>query len=299
MSFSGDRSSAALQARVTELELLLVEHQQTKLALQRVMRDYQRLAAAINHVSTGVVISDPHQPDHPLIFVNPGFVAMTGYSTAEVVGRNCRFLQGPDTDPAAIAQLRAAIRAGRPCTQTLLNYTKDGTPFWNELTVSPVLDDDGQLINFIGLQTDVTARVRAVEEQARLQEQVIEAQASVLAELSTPLLPINDHVVVMPLVGSIDTRRAEQVVETLLHGVATHRARVAILDITAVPVIDTSVANALLRAATAIRLLGAEAILTGVRPEVAQTLVQLGVDLSTIVTRSSLQSGIAFALERR
>jgi rsbT co-antagonist protein RsbR len=100
---------------------------------------------------------------------------------------------------------------------------------------------------------------------------------------------------VMPLVGAVDSQRAQQVLSALLEGIAGSRARVAILDITGVAVVDTQVANALIRAAQAVKLLGAQVVLTGIRPEVAQTLVGLGADLSGIITRSSLQSGIAYA----
>ena len=139
------------------------------------------------------------------------------------------------------------------------------------------------------------------EEKLRqdIHEETIRAQAAALAELSTPLIPISDQVMVMPRVGTVDSRRAQQVVETLLHGIAESKAQVAILDITGVPIVDTQVANALVRAAQAVRLLGAQVVLTGIRPEVAQTLVGLGVDLSNIITHSSLQSGIAFAMQQR
>jgi anti-anti-sigma regulatory factor len=144
---------------------------------------------------------------------------------------------------------------------------------------------------------DITERKRAEEtlRQALAQEETIRAQQAMLAELSTPLIPISDQVMVMPLIGSLDSTRARQVLETLLQGIARSHARVAILDITGVPVVDTQVANALIHAAQAVKLLGAQVVLTGIRPEVAQTLVGLGADLSGIVTRSSLQSGIAYA----
>jgi rsbT co-antagonist protein RsbR len=103
---------------------------------------------------------------------------------------------------------------------------------------------------------------------------------------------------VMPLIGAVDSQRAQQVIETLLEGIARSGAVVAILDITGVPVVDTQVANALLRAAQAVKLLGAQILLTGIRPEVAQTLVGLGADLSGIVTCGSLQTGIAYATRR-
>jgi anti-anti-sigma regulatory factor len=145
---------------------------------------------------------------------------------------------------------------------------------------------------------DVTERKRAEESQrqAAVQEDMIRVQQAMLAELSTPLIPLSEQVVVMPLVGAVDSSRAQQVLETLLQGIASSGARVAILDITGVPVVDTQVANALIRAAQAVKLLGANVVLTGIRPEVAQTLVGLGTDLSGIVTRSNLQSGIAYAI---
>jgi anti-anti-sigma factor len=145
---------------------------------------------------------------------------------------------------------------------------------------------------------DITAQKQAEAERARWQEEIIRTQAAALAELSTPLIPITDNVMVMPLIGTVDSRRAQQVIDSLLEGVAASRAQTAILDITGVPVVDTQVANALLQAAQAVKLLGAQVVLTGIRPEVAQTLVGLGVDLTGIVTRSTLQNGIVFALSR-
>jgi anti-anti-sigma regulatory factor len=140
---------------------------------------------------------------------------------------------------------------------------------------------------------------RANAEREQMQDEMIRMQELALRELSTPLLAVSDHAVVMPLIGAIDSRRAQQVIETLLEGITTHGATIAILDITGVTVVDTQVANALLRAAQAVRLLGARVVLTGIRPEIAQTLVGLGADLSEVVTRSSLQSGIAYAIGQR
>ena len=132
-----------------------------------------------------------------------------------------------------------------------------------------------------------------------LQQQVIDSQQATLRELSTPLVPIADGVVAMPLVGTIDSQRAQQIIETLLEGISQRQAETAILDITGVKVVDTHVAQALLRAAQAAALLGAQVILTGIQADVAQSLVQLGADLNRIVTRSDLQAGIAYALGSR
>ncbi|HEU4536133.1 MAG TPA: STAS domain-containing protein, partial [Polyangiaceae bacterium] len=131
-----------------------------------------------------------------------------------------------------------------------------------------------------------------------LQARVIEAQRHALRELSTPLIPIADDAVVMPLIGAIDSQRAQQLMEVLLDGVAAHRAATVIIDVTGVQVVDTEVADALVRASHAVKLLGAEVVLTGIRPEVARTLVQMDVDLGDIVVHGSLRDGIAYALGR-
>jgi PAS domain S-box-containing protein len=110
-------------------------------------------------------ITDPRQPDNPLVWINPSFTRVTGYEADEVVGRNCRFLQGPATDRAAVAEVRAAIQERRTHTTTLLNYRKDGTAFWNQLSMSPVFDGSGDLVSFVGVQTDVTERVRVEHER--------------------------------------------------------------------------------------------------------------------------------------
>ena len=121
-----------------------------------------RLYARVSEAATaGITVSDCLLPDLPLVYANPAFLRMTGYTLGEVVGRNCRFLQGPDTAQSGLATLRAALRAGRDCAVLLRNHRKDGTSFWNELTMAPVRDDDGHLTHYIGIQTDVTARVAA------------------------------------------------------------------------------------------------------------------------------------------
>jgi PAS domain S-box-containing protein len=120
-------------------------------------------------------ITDPRQPDNPLVWVNPAFTQTTGYTFEEVVGRNCRVLQGPDTDPETVAEIRASLEANRPLTTTLLNYRKDGTAFWNELSISPIRDDSGNVANFVGVQADVTTRVEAHRARNEALAQVADA----------------------------------------------------------------------------------------------------------------------------
>lgn len=148
----------------------------------------------------------------------------------------------------------------------------------------------------VSVVRDVTARRLAEEERRRIQEVLIQAQAAALVELSTPIIPIHDQVVVVPLVGTIDVRRSELVLSALLDGITSRQARVAILDITGVSFVDVQVVDALVRAAQAIRLVGAQMVVTGMRPEVALRVVELGVDLAGIITHSTLESGIAYAM---
>lgn len=116
---------------------------------------------AVLATKVAFTITDPRQPDNPLVWVNPAFCETTGYTFDEVIGRNCRFLQGPDTETAVVDDIRTAIVEGLPATTTLLNYRRDGTAFWNELSISPVRDEHGEVTHFVGVQADVTARVTA------------------------------------------------------------------------------------------------------------------------------------------
>ena len=119
---------------------------------------YERGIAA---TSCGVTITDATQPHNPIIYCNPAFESITGFPPEEVLGRNCKFLQGKDTEPAVVEQIRQALRRKEECQVVLRNYRKDGTPFWNELKISPVCDRNGNLTNFIGVQTDITSRIES------------------------------------------------------------------------------------------------------------------------------------------
>lgn len=121
---------------------------------------------AVDATGISLTVADAQADDMPLQWANPAFTATTGYSLAEAVGRNCRFLQGPGTDPSAVAELRSALAVGREVTVVLLNYRKDGSQFWNELSISPVVDAAGTLTHLVGVQADVTRRVDSAESVA-------------------------------------------------------------------------------------------------------------------------------------
>jgi len=181
--------------------------------------------------------------------------------------------------------------------QGMMEYKhKNGSLIPCQVTVFPLPTPGVESPPMAAIVRDMTEQVQADQERQRLQAQVITAQQRALRELSTPLLPIADGVLVMPLIGTVDSERAQLVLETLLEGVALHQAELAILDITGVQVIDTQIANVLIRAAQAVKLLGAQVVLTGIQPLIAQTLVHLDIDLGTMITRSTLQAGITYAL---
>jgi anti-anti-sigma factor len=141
--------------------------------------------------------------------------------------------------------------------------------------------------------------LRKSEAEHRELLDAVKAQAHALSVLSSPIIPIHKDVIVMPLIGEMDAARARHMHEKLVHGVAERRARVAILDVTGLPSLCAEVADELVRTARSVRLLGSEVVITGIHPEVAQTLVALNINLSGITTLQSLESGIAYAMKRR
>lgn len=216
--------------------------------------------------------------------LNPAWETTLGYTIDELLGQPFVSFVHPD-DQAATIEASAGIAAGHDLIMFTNRYRrKDGTYIWMEWRSASI--PERQLI--YATARDITRHREA--------EETIRRQAAALMELSTPLIPISDRVLVMPLVGTMDTHRAKQVMATLLEGVGKSRADVAILDITGVSVVDSQVASALVMAARAVRLLGGEVILTGIRPDVAATLVGLGADLEGIVTRGTLQAGIGYAI---
>ncbi|MGB3403007.1 MAG: PAS domain S-box protein [Microcoleaceae cyanobacterium] len=121
------------------------------------------LEQAISQSPSGIVVTSGAESDYAMLYCNPAFEKITGYSQAEILGCNCRMLQGPDSDPQTIDQIRQALQTGLECMVTLKNYRKDGSAFWNEIAIYPMRDPKGQLINFVGVQTDITDKMRSAE----------------------------------------------------------------------------------------------------------------------------------------
>jgi PAS domain S-box-containing protein len=130
------------------------------------------LSQILDSVVNGITLSDPDQPDNPIVYANAAFELITGYDREEIIGRNCRFLQGDDRDQPEIERIREALREHQPVTVTLRNYRKDGTLFFNRFAIRPLYDREGRIIYYLGVQYDVTEQVRAKEELARLNAQL-------------------------------------------------------------------------------------------------------------------------------
>jgi PAS domain S-box-containing protein len=126
------------------------------------------LSQILDTVVNGITLSDPDQPDNPIVYANAAFEIITGYEQDEIIGRNCRFLQGNDREQPEIERIREALRTHEPVTVTLRNYRKDGTLFYNRFSIRPLFDREGRLIYYLGVQYDVTEQIRAQEELARL-----------------------------------------------------------------------------------------------------------------------------------
>ncbi|MGZ5201016.1 MAG: PAS domain-containing protein, partial [Telluria sp.] len=138
--------------------------------------------AAVEMTRMPMVVTDPNQPDDPIVFVNNAFLDLTGYREGQLIGRNCRLLQGKDTDSATIAEVRTAVREQRAVAVDILNYKADGTPFWNALYIGPVFGHDGKLLYFFSSQMDITER--RMSQDAMLQAQKMEAIGQLTAGMA-------------------------------------------------------------------------------------------------------------------
>ncbi|WP_437971330.1 PAS domain-containing protein [Sorangium sp. So ce260] len=260
-------------------------------------RRLERLIASVPGIVWEIwFVEDPSR--QRVSFVSDRALDLSGYTPEEWLSEPDFWAKITHPEDRAAANAMGTLFAEGSASVQSRWCTKDGRIIWVGTQMHLLRNDDGSPAGFCGVTIDITARKEAEREQARLREAVIQSQARLLAELSTPLIPLSDGVLAMPLVGSLDRARAERVVDTLLRGIGASGARIAILDITGVPTVDAQVAEALLKTARGVQLLGAEVVLTGIRPEVAQILVELDAALTGIVTRGTLQDGIRYASQR-
>jgi PAS domain S-box-containing protein len=179
-------------------------------------QELRRSKRATDEAPVGITITDPDQDDNPIIYANNGFRSLTGYADDEILGRNCRFLQGEDTSPEAIATMRKAVDNEERVTVQLRNYREDGTEFWNRISIAPVHDDEGSVVNFVGFQQNITARKRKERQLERQLAQFEDFGGVVSHDLRTPLETVRGRVELARETGDIGhLQQAETALERL------------------------------------------------------------------------------------
>jgi PAS domain S-box-containing protein len=232
-----------------------------------------------------------------ILDVNQGACDMYGYTPEEFLKLEIEDISSgepPYTTQDAGRIIQQMVEQG-PQTFEWHSKRKDGTLFWSEVSLQLINIDEIQQV--LAVVRDITQRKQDEVERAQMQQEVIEAQQQALKELATPIIPIMDRIIVLPLIGSIDSLRARDITRTLLAGIGQYRAKIVIIDITGVSLIDSGVANHLNKTIQAARLKGARTIVTGMSDAVAETIVDLGIDWSDMTTLSDLQTGLIVALD--
>ena len=229
-------------------------------------------------------------PEGYVLSWNSGAELIKGYKPDEILGKHFSMFYTPDdlavNKPAM--ELRVAQEQGRFEDESW-RVKKDGSLFWANVIITPLRDAEGHLRGFGKMSRDLT--------EPKRMEEIITRQSREILEASTPVIQMWQGVAVAPLIGTLDTGRAQQFTEHLLEFIVETRSSVALVDITGVVSIDTRTAQHLIEAITAVRLLGAQVVLTGVSPSIAQTLVHLGIGLDDVMTKASLATGLRYALE--
>ena len=246
------------------------------------------LEAMLDGSKVGTIVTDPSQHDNPIIYTNKTFIEMTGYTQEEVIGRNCRFLQGPETAKEDVQKMKEAIDGEKKVILTLQNYRKDGSPFWNRLAIEPVRID-GKLY-FIGTQTDITLE--------RSQQQAIMANEDEIEKLMLPILSVQENVATVALVGTMNLQRFETLKVKICEYVQEHRIEHAIIDITGLTWNEKSPLYWFTQIYEALRIMGSNLYVTGISPAAAQ---QFANDLdrdSRLITFSTIERALNFITQK-
>ena len=221
---------------------------------------------------------------------SPAGERLKGYRAEEIVGRHFSVFYGPEevNSEKCEHELEVAKREGR-FEDEGWRVRKDGSRFWANVVITALRDDQRNLCGFGKVTRDLTERKQG--------EDRVRQQAKEILEMATvPIVQVWEGILMVPLIGMLDSTRAQQLMERLLERITESASSVALVDLTGVPAIDTQTAQHLIETIKAVRYVGAEVVLTGVRPAIAQTLVHLGIDLSNVATRSSLTAGLRVAL---
>jgi rsbT co-antagonist protein RsbR len=221
---------------------------------------------------------------------NRGAERLKGYTADEAIGQHVTVFYTDDDVRIGLAEreMRVARETGR-CETEGWRKRKDGSRFWASVVLTAMRDSQDELLGYVKVARDQTER--------RSAEELIRRQRDEILELSTPVIQVWDRVLALPIIGTLDSNRASRLTESLLNKIADLEAEIVILDISGVPTIDTQVAQHLLKTVHAARLMGATSILSGVRPETAQAMVHLGIELGGLRSRNTLRDALQLALQ--
>jgi PAS domain S-box-containing protein len=255
---------------------------------EKKLREAKMFQLLVNHVQDyAIILLDPQGN---ILTWNDGAERLKGWRPEEIIGQHfSRFYPAEDVQRGKTTmELKVATEQGR-FEDEGWRVRKDGSRFWASVVITALRDEKGELMGFGKLTRNLTERKQAEEQLKKNAQEILETA-------TVPVVQVWEGVLLVPIIGALNSERTQQLMEKLLHRVAETNSPVALLDITGVATVDTQIAQHLIETVSAVRLLGAEVVLTGVRPVIAQTLVHLGIDLPNVTTRSSLAAGLRVAL---
>ncbi|WDF03269.1 PAS domain-containing protein [Shouchella hunanensis] len=210
---------------------------------------------SLDYTGIGIAITDPSLEDNPIIFINQGFTDITQYHLEEVMGRNCRFLQGEDTNKDEVAKIKRTMSRFESYKTEILNYKKDGTPFWNELSIDPAKNNKDDKTYFVGVQKDITKRKTI--ELAHL-ETIKEYH-----HLPCPIIPLLHDIGVMPIVGLVTKGRISNLIEATKRSIHDHTIKTLAVDVSCINTVNEATFEALLDLHDHLHSVGTEMVVTG------------------------------------
>ena len=266
-----------------KIEVLKKENKELKL-------DKSLLNSLLKHIPENIYFKDKKSR---FVRIGEAFADYMGFKDSnEIIGKTDFDLFDEEHARPAYEDEQKIMNTGEPLQKEEKEIYPDGSIKWVETTKVPRFDEKGNIVGTFGISRDVTEK--KLWEQQR--EEKLEAQREELIELSTPVIDVWEGVLTVPILGSLDSERASRVSEALLTQIVEKRAGIAIIDISGISAVDSAVADRLIRTAKAVRLVGAEAILTGVGVEIAQTIADLGIDMEGLKTMSTLKDGLRYVV---
>ena len=278
-----EKSKAELEKRIASLE-----KENKKLKLEKSL-----LNSLLEHIPENVYFKDK---ESKFVRIGKAFSDYMGFDNPdEIIGKTDFDLFDEEHARPAFEDEQKIMKTGKPLQKEEKEVYPDGSEKWVETTKVPRYDEKGKIVGTFGISRDITGK--KLWEMER--EKKIAAQREELIELSTPVIDVWEGVLTVPILGSLDSERASRVSEALLTRIVEEKANTAIIDISGISAVDSAVADRLIRTAKAVRLVGAEAILTGVGVEIAQTIADLGIDMEGLKTMSTLKDGLRYVISRK